>query len=132
MSSIGVLRDLSGFFLSVGFVGAGIAVLCALVAAVALARAAAGLCGGAVAIWIGGALLCLAGGFSGQWMPPLISVGALAAALVLGGVARAVIRALPERTKQEPPAPQEPTATPARTRRVERFGGEVLTVESIR
>lgn len=132
MSSIGVVRDLSEFFLAVGYVGAGIAVLCALIAAVALVRAAAGLCGGAVAVWIGGALLSLAAGFSGEWMPSLISIGALVVALTLGGLARAVVRGRPERPKPEPVADQEQTATPAKPRRIERFGGEVLTVESIR
>lgn len=135
MSSIGVVRDLSEFFLAVGYVGAGIALLCAIIAAVALARAAAGVCGGAVAVWIGGALLSLAAGFSGEWMLLLISVGALVAALTLGGVARAVLRRRPERPERpglEPLAEQGATAKPAKPRRIESFGGEVLTVESIR
>ncbi len=99
MSSIGVLRDLAGFFLPVGFVGAAIAVLCALVALIALARAAAGLAGGAVGCWIVGAMLSLTAGFAGEWMPLIASGIALVAALVLGPVVRAVIRRLPARAE---------------------------------
>lgn len=95
MSSIGVMRDLAGFFLPVGIVGASIAILCAIIAAVALARGAAGLAGGAVGCWIVGALLSLTAGFSGQWLPLVAAGIALVAALVLGPVARAVIRRIP-------------------------------------
>lgn len=115
MSTIGVVHDLTEFFLSIGIVGAGIAALCALIAIVALARGAAGVAGGAVAVWIGGALLSLTSGFSGQWIPALVAAGSLVLALVLGGAARGAVRTFQARPKPEPvggPAPA-PVAAPA-------------------
>src|SRR3954454_10194167 len=97
MSSMSALRELAAFFLPVGFVGGGIAVLCAIVAGVAIARSAAGLCGGAVAVWIVGAMLSIAAGFSGQWIPTAAAGAALVAALLLGIVMRAVLNARPAR-----------------------------------
>lgn len=97
MSSIGVLRDLAGFFLPIGYIGASIAVLCALIAAVALARGAAGLAGGAVGCWIAGAMLSLTAGFSGQWWLVAVAGTALVAALALGAVARVLVKRLPSR-----------------------------------
>lgn len=99
MSSIGVFRDLAGFFLPIGYVGAAIAVLCAIVAAVALARGAAGVSGGAVAVWLVGAMLSLASGFAGVWIPALVSVGALIVALVAGGMLRGIVNAFAARPK---------------------------------
>lgn len=99
MSSLGVLRDLAAFFLPIGYVGTAIAVLCAFIAAVALARGAAGLAGGAVGCWIVGAVLSVTAGFSGQWLLLAVSGGALVAALVLGSVAHAVISRIPARPK---------------------------------
>src|SRR5690554_1874072 len=105
MSSVGVLRDLAAVFLPIGFSGAAIAVACTLLAGVAMARGAAGLAGGAVGCWIVGGMLSLTAGFSGQWLPVLIAVAALFAGLVLGAVARMVIRRLPAK-----PAPVEAAA----------------------
>lgn len=102
MSTIGMVRDLSEVFLWIGSAGAGIALLCALVALFALARGAAGLAGGAVAVWIGGALLSLTSGFSGQWIPTLVATGALTGALVVGALLRPVVRAFEARPKVEP------------------------------
>ena len=116
MSSIGVLRDLAGFFLPMGFVGAAIAVLCAIIAAVALARGAAGLAGGAIGGWIVGAMLSLTAGFSGQWLLLAASGASLVAALVLGSLARMVISRIPPK-----PVPVEvaaETTTVARPRPV--------------
>lgn len=119
MSSLGVVRELGEFFLWVGVVGAAIAVLCAVVVLIALARGAAGAAGGAGAVWIGGGLLSLASGFSGQWMPALAAAGAMVAALVLGGVARSAVKAFARRPRPElvdAPAAATPatgTATPA-------------------
>ncbi|HWK77780.1 MAG TPA: hypothetical protein VNR69_08600 [Microbacterium sp.] len=106
MSTIGMVRDLAEFFLWVGISGAGIALVCAIVALVALAFGAAGIAGGASAAWIGGALLSLTSGFSGQWIPALAAVGGLVAALVLGGLARPLVRAFQAR-----PTPQRPEVT---------------------
>ena len=97
MSSIGVLRDLAEIFLPIGFAGAAIAVVCAILAAVALARGAAGLAGGAVGCWIVGGMLSLTAGFAGQWLPVMVAGGALITGLVLGAVTRAVVRRLPAR-----------------------------------
>ncbi|WP_152545437.1 hypothetical protein [Microbacterium sp. CH12i] len=103
------MNDLAAFFLPIGFIGAAIAVLCALVAAVALARGAAGLTGGAVGLWIVGAMLSVTAGFSGNWLLLAISAGSLIAALVLGVVARSLLRLIPERPARavvnEEPAP---------------------------
>jgi len=106
MSTLGVVHDLTAFFLLIGTVGAGIALICALVAMIALARGAAGVAGGAVAVWIGGALLSLTSGFSGQWVPALVAVGSLVLGLVVGGVARAVVRDYRSRPKPEPATEQ--------------------------
>ena len=97
MSTIGMVRDLAGFFLWVGIAGAGIALLCAIIVGVALAIGNAGLAGGTGAVWIGGALLSLGAGFSGQWIPAIVAAGALIAALVLGPVARSALRAFERR-----------------------------------
>ncbi len=102
MSSIGLVRDLSELFLWVGIAGAGIALICAIVALIALAMGAAGVAGGASAAWIGGALLSLASGFSGQWAPAIVAAGGLVVALVLGAVARSIGQAFERRPKPEP------------------------------
>ncbi|MGO2746537.1 MAG: hypothetical protein ACTIAO_08045, partial [Microbacterium sp.] len=96
----------------------------------------AGVTGGAVAVWIGGALLSLTSGFSGQWIPALVAVGALALALILGAVARVAVRAFQARPKPEraqastvavAPAPTAPAARPSR-----RVSVRTVTPESIR
>lgn len=71
--------------------------LCALIAGVALARGAAGLAGGAVGGWIVGTMLSLTAGFSDQWWLVGAACAALVAALVLGAMARVVIKRLPSR-----------------------------------
>lgn len=124
MSSMSALRELAAFFLPVGFVGAGIAVLCAIVAGVALARGAAGLSGGAAAVWIVGAMLSLAAGFSGQWIPTAAAGAALIAALVLGAVARVLLSRRPARP--EPIVVEQAPAAPPRPRRPEALGGASL------
>lgn len=94
MAVVGVVRDLTELFTWIGFIGAGIAVICALLALVALARGAASVAGGAAAVWIGGAMMSIASGFSGQWMPALIAFGALAAGLAIGGAVRPIVRSV--------------------------------------
>lgn len=127
MSSLSALRELAAFFMPVGFVGAGIAVLCAIVAGVALARGAVGLSGGAAAVWIVGAMLSLAAGFSGQWIPTAAAGAALIAALVIGAIARALLirrPSRPERTERTEPIAIEPApVAPARPRLPEALGG---------
>ena len=105
MSTIGVVRDLAGFFLWAGIAGAGIALICAIIVGVALAIGNAGLAGGAGAVWIGGALLSLDAGFSGQWIPALVAVGALIVALVVGPVVRSALTVF---VRRHPRAPEKP------------------------
>lgn len=124
MSSMSALRELAAFFLPVGLTGAGIAVLCAIVAAVALARGAAGLCGGATAVWIVGMMLSVAAGFSGQWIPTAAAGGALVAALVIGGLVRAALNRRPARP--EPVSVGTAPVATARPRRSEALGGANL------
>ncbi len=132
MSTIGMVRDFAEVFLWIGFAGAGIALLCALIALVALARGSAGLVGGSVAVWIGGALLSLTSGFSGQWIPAFVSIGALTVALVLGGVLRPVVRSFDARPKNDvsEPAAQPVSGAPTAPRRI--VGVRTVTSESIR
>lgn len=141
MSTIGIVRDLAEVFLWVGIAGAGLAVLCAIVAAVALAAGSAGWAGGASAVWIGGAMLSLTSGFSGQWLPAIIAGGALMAGLILGAVARSIIRGVERRPKPEPAedvatgsatasASAAPAASPVPPRRI--VGVHTVTSESIR
>lgn len=130
MSTIGVVRDLAEVFLWIGLAGAGLALLCAIAVVVALALGAAGVTGGAVAVWIGGAMLSLTPGFSGQWIPALVAAGALVAALVLGAIARMVVRRFEARPKPEPVAVTAPTAAPSAPRRI--VGVRTVASESIR
>jgi hypothetical protein len=102
MSTIGMVRDLAGFFLWVGIAGAAVAVLCAIIVAIAISVGSAGVAGGSGAVWIGGTLLSLTAGFSGQWIPLLAAAGALLLAVVLGPIARRIVRAYQERPKPEP------------------------------
>ena len=138
MSTIGVVRDLSELFLWVGIAGTGFALLCAIIAAVALAVGSAGVAGGASAVWIVGAMLSLTSGFSGQWLPAIITAAALPIALILGAIARKVVRRFERQPSSESDAADEPTAAPApvATRpavTAPRLGGvRTVTSESIR
>ena len=88
MSTLPVTNTLTALFVPIGWAGAVFAIACALVALVALARGAAGLTAGAVGVWFIGGLLSVASSFASEWMPLVIAVGALAAALVVGGMIR--------------------------------------------
>lgn len=94
MSSPAVANTLAAVLVPIGNAGAVLAVVCALVAAFALARGAAGLAGGGVGVWILGALLSLCASFAAEWTPVLVSLGALAAAFVVGALARVLLRAV--------------------------------------
>ncbi len=91
MSTLAVTNTLAMFFVPIGMAGAALAIACALVAAFAVARGAAGLAGGAIGVWIVGALLSLAASFATEWMPLLVALSALAAGLALGGVIRMLV-----------------------------------------
>lgn len=90
-TSMSVANELAGLFVPIGAFGAAVAVVCALVTMIALARGAVGLAGGAVGVWIVGAMLSVASSFANDWMPLAISGAALAVALVLGGAVRALL-----------------------------------------
>lgn len=92
MTTAGIARDLAGFLVPIGWIGAALAVIAAIVAGVAIARGAGGLSGGAVGVWIPFAVLSSTASFATQWTPVIIAGAALAATLVLGGVVRAIIR----------------------------------------
>lgn len=91
MTTAAVARDLAGFLVPIGVVGAAIAVICAVIAGVAIMRGAGGLSGGAVGVWIPAALLSSTPAFTNQWMPLTIAGAALGASLVIGGVVRAIV-----------------------------------------
>jgi len=91
MTTTGMARDLAAFLVPIGTIGAVLAIVCAIVAGIAIARGASGLAGGAVGVWIPFALLSVAGSFANQWWPLIASGAALAVMLVLGGIGRAVI-----------------------------------------
>ncbi|MGB4137093.1 MAG: hypothetical protein WA971_11045 [Microbacterium sp.] len=126
-SSLALVRTLSSVFVPIGVVGVAIAVLCAVVAGVALARGAAGLTGGATGLWVVGVLLSFAGSFAGAWWLLFVALAALPVALVLGGLLRGVIvfarRAAPDAASEPvsavvavpsaPPAVNAPVAVPS-------------------
>ena len=91
MTSSRVANELASILVPIGVVGAVIAALCAIVAGVAIMRGAAGLAGGAVGLWIPSAMLSSTASFASQWTPLLVSGIALAAMLVIGAVARAIV-----------------------------------------
>ncbi|WP_460783434.1 hypothetical protein [Microbacterium tumbae] len=86
-----VVRDLTEVFVPIGVFGAGIAVLCAVVAMIAIAVGRPGAVGMAVGGWIVGAMLSVAASFAKEWMPLTVSGAALVAGLLLGLVARAIV-----------------------------------------
>lgn len=97
MNSLSLALGLGALFGPIGWLGAGIAVICAVVAGVALAKGSAGVSGGAAGVWIVGAVLSLAGGFAQEWLPLMVSGSALVVALIVGSVARIVIREMSAR-----------------------------------
>lgn len=91
MSTLALTNALASLFVPIGVIGAGLAVICALVIAFAIARGAAGLAGGAAGVWIVGAMLSLTASFATQWAPLIVAAISLGAALVVGLVARGVL-----------------------------------------
>lgn len=122
MSSLAMANTLAAVLVPIGSAGAVLAVICALVTAFALARGAAGLAGGGVGVWILGALLSLCASFATVWTPLFVSLGALAAAFVIGGLARTLLRGI-RRSHTEAavaapsvePAPEPAKASASRT-----------------
>lgn len=95
MSTLAVTNTLMSVFVPVGIAGAVIALLCALVAAYAMVRGSAGLCAGAVGLWIVGTVLSLAASFSSLWTPVLVALIAMSVALIVGGIVRLLVRRRP-------------------------------------
>lgn len=93
MTTWRMASDLAAVLVPIGVVSAVIAVLCAVVAGIAITRRASGLCGGAVGVWIPAAMLSATAGFASQWLPLLVSAAALVGMLVIGGVVRALMNA---------------------------------------
>ncbi|WP_314425706.1 hypothetical protein [uncultured Microbacterium sp.] len=105
---------MSAFLVPLGFFGAALAVLCAVVAGIAVARGAGGLAGGAVGLWIPAAVLSLAASFAQQWAPLIVAGAALVGMLVIGGVLRAIIGSAESRASALPaPAETQAVAAPS-------------------
>lgn len=117
MTTWRVASDLASVMVPIGIVGAALAVVCAIVAAIAIIRGAEGLSGGAVAVWIVCALTSFTASFANQWMPLIVACAALAGMLVIGGVVRLVVgatalgRAERRRDRAEAPVTQKPVST---------------------
>lgn len=95
MSTLAVTNTLVSVFVPIGMAGAVIAIVCALVAAFALMRGSAGLAGGAVGVWIVGAMLSMTASFAALWTPLIVASAALGGALVIGAIGRHVITRKP-------------------------------------
>lgn len=93
MTSSRVAYELAAILVPIGVAGAVLAVLCAIVAGIAITRGAAGLAGGAVGLWIPSAMLSTTASFANQWAPLLVSGIVLVAMLVIGAVARGIVNA---------------------------------------
>ena len=91
VTSSAVFNELAGVFVGIGIGGAVIAVLCALIASIAMIRGSEGVVGGAVAGWIVGTMLSAAAVFAHNWLPVLVSGVALVVALTLGGIVRGIL-----------------------------------------
>ncbi len=93
MTTMRVASDLAALMVPIGYVGAALAAVFAIVAAVAIVRGAGGLVGGAVGGWIVAALLSFTASFAQVWMPLILAGAALASMLLIGGVVRALVNA---------------------------------------
>jgi hypothetical protein len=106
MTTAGIASDLAEVMVPIGWTGAVLAVLCAVVAGVAIVRGAGGLSGGAVGVWIPFALLSFTASFANEWTPLLASGVALIGMLVLGSTMRVVLGVRRRRAAKRP-APVE-------------------------
>lgn len=93
MTTFRLAIDMAQVMVPIGIAGAVLAGICAVVAGIAIMRGAGGLSGGAVGLWIVGALMSFTASFANQWMPLLAACAALAAMLVIGAVVRAIVNA---------------------------------------
>lgn len=110
MSTLALANSLMSVFVPIGVAGAVIALACALVAAYAIARGAAGLAGGAIGVWIVGAVLSVSASFASLWTPFFVAAVGLGAALVIGTVLRLALAPLraPRVVRVAPVAQLEP------------------------
>ena len=128
MTTLRVASDLAAVMVPIGYVGAALAAIFAIVAAVAIVRGAGGLAGGAVGLWIVGALMSFAASFARDWTPLILAGGSLVAMLIVGSVVRAIVDAggvgRADRTVEEAlptaipvsKAPPAPTSKPVLTK----------------
>lgn len=110
MTSFRLANELAEVLVPIGYIGAGLAAVCAVVAGIAIIRGAGGLSGGAVGLWIVFALMSFTASFANQWMPVLAACLALAAMLVVGGVVRGVVLANAGRSPERASAAAKVTA----------------------
>lgn len=104
MTSSRMAHELAAFLVPLGIFGAAVAVLCAVVAGVAIARGAGGLAGGAVGLWIPAAVMSLTASFANQWAPLIVAGAALVGMLVIGGMLRVFVAAAESRASARPVA----------------------------
>lgn len=91
MTTMRVASDLAAVMVPIGYAGAALATIFAIVAAVAIIRGAGGLAGGAVGLWIVGALMSVAASFGQDWTPLILACGSLVAMLIVGAIVRAIV-----------------------------------------
>ncbi|MFC4138157.1 MULTISPECIES: hypothetical protein [unclassified Microbacterium] len=115
----------------IGIGGAVLAVICAIVAGVALASGAAGVFGGALGVWIVGMLLSLAASFASVWAPVIVSGAALVVALVLGGIVHAVMLSAPARMPVAETVEAEVDAAPAPVAKPRAVGVQTSSVPAV-
>lgn len=102
MTSSRVAHELAAFLVPLGIIGAAVAVLCAVIAGIAIARGAGGLAGGAVGLWIPATVLSLTASFAHEWTPLIVAGAALVGMLVVGTVLRVIIGSAESRAALHP------------------------------
>lgn len=112
MTTLRMANDLASVMVPIGIVGAALAVVCAVVAGIAIMRGAGGLSGGAVGVWIPFALMSFAASFANQWTPLIVAVASLFALLIIGGVVRAIVSVTADGRHTRPSAVLAPTRAP--------------------
>lgn len=130
-TTLSVANGLSAIMVPIGIVGAALAVICAIVAGIAIMRGAAGLCGGAVGLWIPCAIVSASASFGSQWMPLQVSAAALIGMLVIGAVVRAIVNTAQAPTTGSAATPvAAPKAARAATRTVAPVTGTLAVQKS--